>query len=110
MAVNAWRLRQNVRGQKEPYLDFLRELVVEMFLKHGRLPLNRVQAPVTNLRYDRLNHWLVPAKHPKTGKAWRSNCKRCYELLTDEEKSSYACEKCNVSLHIECFKAFHKAF
>ena len=93
MAVNAWRLRQNVRGQKEPYLDFLRELVVEMFLKHGKLPLNRVQAPVTNLRYDGLNHWLVPAKHPKTGKAWRRNCKRCYELLTDEKKSSYACEK-----------------
>jgi hypothetical protein len=110
MAVNAWRLRQNVRGRKEPYLDFLRELVVEMFARHGRPPVYRIQAPVTNTRYDGMNHWIEAAKHPYTGKAWRRNCKRCYEVLTEERKSSFACEKCKIPLHIECFKAYHKAF
>jgi hypothetical protein len=34
-AVQAWRLRQRVTGKKEPYLDFLRELVVSMLTVHG---------------------------------------------------------------------------
>ena len=34
-AVNAWRLRMKVTGDKEPYLDFLRELVLEMIPTHG---------------------------------------------------------------------------
>ena len=110
MAVNAWRLRQKMTGKKEPYLNFLRELVVEMFQKHGKLPERRIQNPVTSTRYDGMNHWIEPAKHPKTGKAWRRNCRRCYEILTAEKKSSFACEKCKVPLHVDCFKAYHKAF
>lgn len=110
MATNAWRLRQKVKGRKEPYLDFLRELVIDLFCKHGSTPVYRLQAPVPSTRFDGLNHWLEPAKHPQTGKAWRRNCKRCYDVMTLEKKSSYACEKCKVPLHIECFKAYHKAF
>ena len=34
-AVNAWRLRMRVTGKKEPYLDFLRELVVSLLTVHG---------------------------------------------------------------------------
>jgi DNA excision repair protein ERCC-6 len=34
-AVNAWRMRMKVTGKKEPFLDFLRELVIDMFTTHG---------------------------------------------------------------------------
>ncbi len=37
-AVNAWRFRMKVTGKKEPYLDFLRELIIGMFSAHGKLP------------------------------------------------------------------------
>jgi hypothetical protein len=37
-AVNAWRLRMRITGKKEPYLDFVRELVIEMFSIHGTPP------------------------------------------------------------------------
>lgn len=38
-AVNAWRLRMRIRKIKEPFLDFLRELVLEMMTTHGKLPV-----------------------------------------------------------------------
>ena len=34
-AVNAWRLRNQIRGEKEPYLEFLMELVRQMGEKYG---------------------------------------------------------------------------
>lgn len=40
-AVNAWRLRMRIKGTKQPFLDFLRELVVEMLTVHGKPPLRR---------------------------------------------------------------------
>jgi hypothetical protein len=38
-AVNAWRLRMKVSGKKEPYLNFLRELVISIFTQHGTTPV-----------------------------------------------------------------------
>ena len=40
-AVNAWRLRMSVTGNQESYLCFLRELVIEMFSKHGAEPFHK---------------------------------------------------------------------
>ena len=37
-AVNAWRLRQRRTGKKEPFLPFLRELVMAILLKNGTPP------------------------------------------------------------------------
>ena len=37
-SVNAWRMRQRMTGKKEPYLPFLRELVVELLSKYGSQP------------------------------------------------------------------------
>ena len=39
MAVNAWRLRERYTGTKEPYLKFLRELVVCLLQKNGTPPI-----------------------------------------------------------------------
>jgi hypothetical protein len=44
-AVNAWRLRQKVTGKKEPYLTFLRELVVALWTFHGTPPEHRRSTP-----------------------------------------------------------------
>jgi hypothetical protein len=38
-AVNAWRLRMSMRGTREPFLDFLRELCIAMFVEHGTAPV-----------------------------------------------------------------------
>jgi len=106
-AVNAWRLRMNIKNQKEPFLDFLRELVIEMMSTHGHPPIRRPSLPgptQSDLRYDGLNHWIQFLEKAESGKHKRRNCKLCYETLKKELKCSYSCEKCNVALHIECFK------
>ena len=39
MAVNAWRMRQKVTGEKEEFVVFVRELVVTMLTIHGTMAL-----------------------------------------------------------------------
>lgn len=104
-AVNAWRLRCKVKKQREPFLDFLRELVVDMMATHGLAPMRRnslTSVPVD--RYDGLHHWPQPVDQNASGKPLRRNCKLCYELLKKEKKASFTCKKCSVALHIECFE------
>ena len=100
-AVNAWRLKMKVSREKEPYLMFLRELVIEMLICHGTPPCAPRQISTSNssLRYDCNSHWIV---HNGQGK--RRNCKKCTEDNKQDAKSHYSCEKCNVGLHINCFK------
>ena len=38
-AVNAWRLRQRFTGIKDPYLNFLRELIMCLLKENGTPPL-----------------------------------------------------------------------
>ena len=76
-AVNAWRLRQAIRDEKEPYLDFLRQLVTEMFETYGAAPTRRTPLPVNdNTRFDKHNH-LIVGIFEEGGKAHRKNCKQC---------------------------------
>ena len=102
--MNAWRLRQAIRGEKEPYLDFLRELCTEMFEVHGSAPLKRNPLPDnSNRRYDEHNH-LIIGIFDEAGKAHRRNCKQCYSTTKQLLKTMYQCEKCTVPLHVHCFK------
>jgi len=50
-----------ITGNKEPYLNFLRELVIQMFSKYGTMPQRTrfSSGPTNGLRYDGLNHWIV---------------------------------------------------
>ena len=106
-AVNAWRLRMRITEQKEPFLDFLRELVMEMVTTHGHPPLKRGPSigigsagqAADSLRFDGLNHWIGE----QDGRN-RRNCKLCYSLLKKEMKTPYICKKCSVSLHVTCFE------
>ena len=103
-AVNTWRLNQAIRDEKEPYLDFLRQLVTEMFETHGAAPTRRTPLPVNvNTRFDEHNH-LIVGIFDEGGKAHRKNCKQCYATSKQRLKTIYKCEKCDVPLHVHCFK------
>ena len=101
-SVNAWRLRMKITGEKEPYLSFLRELVIQMLTNHGRPALKKLPGPATDeQQYDGMNHWIGQLED---GKKKRRNCKVCYQLLKKEMKTPYFCKKCNVALHVLCFE------
>ena len=98
-AVNAWRLRQAIRDEKEPYLDFLRQLVTEMFETYGAAPTRRTPLPVK----------ATPALTSTTTSS--SGSSRKEERRTARTANNprppptvYKCEKCDVPLHVHCFK------
>jgi hypothetical protein len=79
-AVNAWRLRMQVTGLKEPFLDFLRELCVSMMAEHGSPPVRRntyVADPAEEGRFDGQNHWMEGTEMDASGKSKRRNCRYC---------------------------------
>ena len=106
-AVNAWKLRVKTTGKKEPYLAFIRELVVEMLTRHGsseqaiRVPVRLIS---DSIRFDGFNHWPVSTAEDKNGKSSRRNCKFCSLQGKPDRKASLQCDKCQVALHIHCFK------
>ena len=95
-----------VTGKKEPFLDFLRELVIDMFTTHGRPPQFKkrpsVVSPLT--RWDGLNHWICGTELDHGGRAKRRNCKQCTNEGRKDNKTVFMCEKCSVPLHTNCFK------
>ena len=114
-AVNAWRLRMHITGKKDPFLDFMRELVIEIFMVHGKPPTikRRPSLAPPDDRFDGLNHWIVstgPGEGEGQGqnpKPKRRNCKQCTLDGHKDNKTVYMCEKCKVPLHIFCFKKYH---
>ena len=109
-AVNGWRLRMQVTGVKEPFLDFLRELCVAMMAEHGSPPVRRnthVTDPADGARFDGLNHSMVGTELDDAGKNKRRNCRYCALQKKPDMKSVFVCEKCKVPLHINCFKPYH---
>ncbi len=95
-----------VTGKKEPYLNFLRELVIKMLTKHGKSPKKKCQV---TLQHDKelsweQHHWPVHSDLNKKGNFRMLNCKFCYSVHKKEKKTSYMCDKCGVALHVECMK------
>jgi hypothetical protein len=106
-AVNGWRLRMQVTGVKEPFLDFVRELCVAMMSEHGSPPVRRnthAVDPAEGARFDGLNHWMVGTELDAAGKNRRRNCRHCALQKKPDMKTVYLCEKCKVPLHVHCFK------
>ncbi len=108
-AVNAWRMRMKVTGKKEPFLDFLRELVIDMFTTHGTPPQfrRRPSSVSPDIRLDGLNHWICGTEVGNGGYAKRRNCKQCTKEGRKDNKTVFMCEKCAVPLHTNCFKKYH---
>ena len=93
-------------GQKEPFLDFIRELVIEMFTQHGKNPArkrNSCSGVGVDARFDGLNHWIANTELVG-GKPRRRNCKQCANEGKADMKTVLLCEKCLVPLHTHCFK------
>lgn len=100
---NAWQLYRKGAGKKLDYLYFRREIVQTYLQKYGT-PRVGGGRPVTHktlpsrvpeqVRFDRMNHWIVPAEK-------QNRCAVC------KKNSTRACEKCRVNLHDGCFKTFH---
>lgn len=105
-AVNAWRLRRQITGNREPFLPFLRNLVVELFGQYGTRPIRqRVSfGPTAEARFDRQDHWIVSTEDDGRGAPKRRNCKQCSNEGKPDRKTLLMCEKCGVPLHHHCFK------
>ena len=101
--VNAWRLCQSVTGQKSPFLDFMKELVIDMFDTHSSPPIKkRISQVSSNLRFDGLEHWIVSMDESNRAKG--CNCRKCTLDSNRNLKSMFICEKCKVPLCTYCFK------
>ena len=100
--TQAWKLKQLVTGEKEPYLKFLRDLVVCMFNKHGKkYRCTPASLSVQDSRFDRVDHvpgWIAPSQE-KGKKSARRNCKMCTLNGIKDSKTASCCTKCNVPLH-----------
>ena len=92
---NSWFLHQlSIIGA--PQLHFICSLA-KIVLKRNTVPRSiatRKSLPVANddLRYDGLHHW------PKKVLSRYHRCKLCYG------RTNMSCEKCDVFLHIKCFR------
>jgi len=102
---NAWQIyRKNAdRTDQMDYLNFRRQ-VVQVYLKKFGNPIvgggrpkssKQIESRISNaIRYDRVDHWMVPALK-------QNRCALC------KKNSTKMCEKCVVNLHEGCFKDFH---
>uniref|UniRef100_A0A3B4VB30 PiggyBac transposable element-derived protein domain-containing protein n=1 Tax=Seriola dumerili TaxID=41447 RepID=A0A3B4VB30_SERDU len=98
--VNSWLFFRDVVGSDYDLLTFQRVLSLDLLKRYGKQPLGQgrrsaIVKPQDSTRGDGKHHWPV-----NTGKRYQ-RCRRCYN------RTVYGCEKCDVPLHIECFKIFH---
>ena len=105
-AVNAWRLQQHIKGKKEPYLSFLRELVTDMLSTHGKTPNRRQPSKQDKSRHDNICHLIVPISDEGGKKVVRRCSRHCFQTKEKDFKTSFKCEKCDAPLQVLCFKDF----
>lgn len=55
-------------------------------------------------RFDNINHWVAGNELDGKGHAKRRNCRQCTIDGHKDNKTVYQCEKCEMPLHIHCFK------
>lgn len=95
--VNAWRLFLNTRKMQPkelPLLNFLREISV-CLLRSTPRPITGPRSQLSEVvRFDGFHHWPMEKQAQK-------RCAYC------KKNTSYKCEKCDINLHIACFKAYH---
>ena len=94
-----YRFQSNVAYAKTDFLSFRRS-IVDFYLQQSTPQRSRMggKQPQHDIRFDQLNHWPVKSKQ-----------RRC-AFPECAGTSLYMCEKCNVGLHIECFKKYHTEY
>ena len=101
--ANAWNLYRKANDGKEHIgmLEFQREVAMALLAPCGRNKPSRLLPYPKNVaetvKLDTQNHILV------RGMSKYCRCKQC------GRRSIYLCQKCNVTLHPDCFKAYHSA-
>ncbi|TWW69316.1 Chimeric ERCC6-PGBD3 protein [Takifugu flavidus] len=98
--VNGHLFYRDVIGGTIDLLTFSRIVSQSLLQRFGTKPLSHgrrslLSATVENqARYDKASHWLNTMHRFQ-------RCRHC------EKRTTYACEKCKVPLHLECFKLYH---
>ncbi|CAI5663486.1 unnamed protein product [Oreochromis niloticus] len=99
--VNSWCYYRSWKSREKDLLSFQRLVAQTLLLRHGTKPSRQgrrssmVVAITDATRFDNLNHWPC-----NTGSRYK-RCKNC------GGRTSFACGKCDVPLHVECFKKYH---
>ena len=100
ITVNAWRIFQNTRDPTMSLLTFTREVTCHVLGNMG-VPPKQVGrrslcgAAGDHSRFDGRDHW--PLDSDKLGGV----CALC------KRRTKIRCEKCDVALHVSCFKNYH---
>ena len=96
---NAWQL-QKICNNKNPMdmLQFRRYIVRTYLSQYGKPPekgmRGKPQDVLSDIRYDGYKHWVIPQNG-------QTKCRHCHM------KTTTRCEKCDVGLHVKCFKDHH---
>lgn len=95
---NALQLYKEANENVE-HLTVRRSIPVFYLNKYGCKPSrgkSRQSALQRQSRFDRTDHFVIPQEK-------QTRCAQCHE------KTTTRCEKCDVGIHVKCFKLFHSA-
>ena len=95
---NAWRL-QKICDENPMDLLHFRRYIARTYLSQYAKPHHkglrgRPQQTLSDIRDDGNNHWVVP-------QVKQTRCAHCHA------KTTTRCEKCDIGLHVKCFKEYH---
>lgn len=93
---NALQLYKLKNGNIE-HLSFRRSIAMAYLKRYGCKPSRgkaRQSAIQAESRFDRTDHIVIP-------QVKQTRCAHCHE------KTTTRCEKCNVGVHVKCFKVYH---
>ena len=95
---NAWQLQKLCDENAWDMLQFRRYIARTYLSQYGTPPQQgmrgRPQKTLSNIRYDRIDHWVVQQEK-------QTRCALCHT------KTTTRCEKCDIGLHVKCFKNYH---
>uniref|UniRef100_A0A8D8X2J7 PiggyBac transposable element-derived protein 4 n=1 Tax=Cacopsylla melanoneura TaxID=428564 RepID=A0A8D8X2J7_9HEMI len=93
-------------GENVDYLDpcrrIFRKIIGKSSIKSNKKISQRPsQAEIINDRYDRMDHFVDELPIGASGKRKQLRCRFC------GTKATTMCVKCNATLHVKCFMAYH---
>uniref|UniRef100_A0A8D0A249 PiggyBac transposable element-derived protein domain-containing protein n=1 Tax=Sander lucioperca TaxID=283035 RepID=A0A8D0A249_SANLU len=100
--VNCYYFYRDVMGGTIGLLTFTRVVAQSLIQRFGTKPLSHGRRSLLattvqdQARYDQVSHWPVNTRNRFL------RCRLC------DKRTTCACEKCSTSLHIECFKTYHR--
>lgn len=99
--TNAWRISRSC-GSSLSQLQFRRDIAIYYLKEFGECPRgggrpsNKSSKAMDAIRLDGKDHFVVPSKR-----------RRCAGMFCKKHPLT-SCEKCDVGLCTQCFKAYHK--